>query len=163
MSVNINVPGVVTVGAAGAARRVHAAAARRATSGCRATGTGTTDAYDWRQGYWEPARPDYAYAPGRWVRADGGWRWVEPTGSQARARTSTRTTTITTTGMMAMATATITAHRQAKNGAAGPGQERAAAAASAARRGGLTQGRATFQTLLTPSPVLSPALVSLTQ
>lgn len=46
--------------------------------------------YVWQRGHSERARTDYVYAPGRWVPADGGWRWSDEKWSKksqhARAR-----------------------------------------------------------------------------
>lgn len=76
VSININVPGLVSV-APPPPRAERVPAPRRGEVWVPGRWQWTGNDYDWRGGYWERARPDYAYAPGRWVRADGGWRWVE--------------------------------------------------------------------------------------
>ena len=77
VSVNINVPGLITV-APPAPRYEVVPAPRAGFIWVPGHWQWNQGAYAWRGGYWERARPDYVYAPGRWIQADGGWRWVEP-------------------------------------------------------------------------------------
>ena len=76
VSVNINVPGLVTL-APPAPRFEPMPGPRPGQVWVPGRWIWTGHAYDWRVGYWQPARADYAYVPGRWIRADGGYRWVE--------------------------------------------------------------------------------------
>lgn len=77
VSVNINVPGLITV-APPAPRYEVVPAPRAGFVWVPGHWQWNHGAYAWRGGYWEQGRPDYAYAPGRWVQVNGGWRWVEP-------------------------------------------------------------------------------------
>ena len=93
-----------------------------------------------------------------------GWRLALGRAQLAACRTAClpgrsprRTTTGTT---IVMAIAAMTAHATAATTARRGRPRRGTAERSTPGAG---QGRATFQTLLTPSPVLSPALVSLAQ
>ncbi|HYP86154.1 YXWGXW repeat-containing protein [Variovorax sp.] len=76
VSVNINVPGIVTV-APPPPRYEVVPQPRSGQIWVQGYWAWDHNDYRWRPGYWQPARPDYDYVPGRWVRADGGYRWTE--------------------------------------------------------------------------------------
>jgi hypothetical protein len=76
VSVNINVPGLITV-APPPPRYEPMPPPRGGQVWVPGHWTWQHNDYAWRPGVWQQARPDYDYAPGRWVQADGGYRWVE--------------------------------------------------------------------------------------
>lgn len=78
VSVQINVPGVIQV--APPPPR-YEAAPRILSNQVWVPGrwNWSGQQYVWQRGHSERMRPDYVYAPGRWVAADGGWRWSDET------------------------------------------------------------------------------------
>jgi hypothetical protein len=76
VSVNINVPGLVTM-APPPPRVEYVPAPQPGRVWVPGRWSWNDRAYAWRPGYWQRARADYDYAPGRWVAMNGGYRWVE--------------------------------------------------------------------------------------
>lgn len=76
VSVNINVPGIISV-APPAPRVEYVPAPRPGHLWIQGNWHWHQGDYAWRPGYWQRARPDHAWAAGRWVPVGGGYRWVD--------------------------------------------------------------------------------------